>query len=537
MIGEGERYDAIVIGSGVGGLACASLLAQLRGQRVLVLERHWRLGGFTHAFSRPNAGSWPVGLHYVGQMGDGDPVRAVMDLVTGYQLGWNAMPDPFERFHFPTFTAHQSSCAAEHLASLAERWPEEADGITRFFASVDEAYGYFANHVLRARSEPSIRSRARGPHPLTRLTTREALDLAGVRSPELRALLTAQWGNYGLPPGRSSFIAHAVVARHFRDGGWFPAPGSAGIATGARAMIESAGGACLTSHEVTQVLVNRDRAIGVRALRGRSPRVESSEFFAPLVISDVGAWATFTRLLPPDACGVAAALRELGRLDESSSAVQLFVGLENSPASLGARGENHWMFTDCDHDLTYDRRNALVDGTVATAYLSFPSLKEGSARHHTAEVVAPLDYAPLARWRDRSWRRRGPDYEEVKQRIADSLLAFADRHLPGLRALTAFVELATPLTVERFTGHREGAIYGLAPMPERFSMRCLDVATPIRGLLLTGSDVSAAGVVGALMGGVATTGHVLGSGGLARVLAAAAGRSRLAPTRPQWTTV
>ena len=65
--GDDERYDAIVIGSGMGGLTCASLLAQLRGLRVLVLERHWRLGGFTHWFRRPNVGRFDVGLHYVGR--------------------------------------------------------------------------------------------------------------------------------------------------------------------------------------------------------------------------------------------------------------------------------------------------------------------------------------------------------------------------------------------------------------------------------------------------------------------------------------
>ena len=531
MTTESERYDAIVIGSGIGGLTCASLLAQLRGLRVLVLERHWRLGGFTHSFSRPNAGPWPVGLHYVGQMGDGDPVRAVMDLVTGHRLGWSPMPDPFERFHFPTFTAEQSSDPGVHLASLTERWPREADAVVRYFSAVDEAYEYFASRILprRSASERPRTSGSQRSFGLAHLTTREALDAAGVQSPELRAVLTAQWGNYGLPPGRSSFVAHAIVTRHFRNGGWFPSDGSAGLADGARAEIEAAGGACRTAHEVERVLVERDRAIGVRVRRRHAWKGEHRDYLAPLVISDAGASTTFRALLPPDSPGAAEALRALSPLDEGSSAVQLFVALRDSPASLGARGENHWMFAGCDHDVLFERRNGLADGIVATAYLSFPSLKaEATPHHHTAELVAPLDYAPLAPWKDGVWRRRGREYETVKERISSALLAFADRHLPGLLPLTESTELGTPLTVERFTGHRGGAIYGLAPVPQRFAMQCLDVATPIRGLLLTGSDVAAAGIVGALMGGVATAGYVLGPGGMARVLAAARGRAAFA---------
>ena len=66
-----SEYDAIVIGSGIGGLAFARIMAKLRKWRVLVLERHFKIGGFTHTFTRPGGWSWDVGLLYVGDMGEG----------------------------------------------------------------------------------------------------------------------------------------------------------------------------------------------------------------------------------------------------------------------------------------------------------------------------------------------------------------------------------------------------------------------------------------------------------------------------------
>ena len=60
-------YDAIVIGSGMGGLTAAAVLARIKGYRVLVLEQHFKLGGFTHTFQRPGGYNWDVGLHYVGK--------------------------------------------------------------------------------------------------------------------------------------------------------------------------------------------------------------------------------------------------------------------------------------------------------------------------------------------------------------------------------------------------------------------------------------------------------------------------------------
>ena len=95
-----ESYDAVIIGSGIGGLAAGSLLAQLGGRRVCVLERHFTLGGFTHAFTRRGY-HWDVGLHYVGQMGKGEQSRRLMDLVTGGEVDWQRLPEEFDVFHYP----------------------------------------------------------------------------------------------------------------------------------------------------------------------------------------------------------------------------------------------------------------------------------------------------------------------------------------------------------------------------------------------------------------------------------------------------
>src|SRR6202163_3539800 len=92
-----DRWDAIVIGSGIGGLAAAALLAKHGGKRVLVLERHYVAGGFTHSFHRPGY-EWDVGVHYVGQVQDTSSfLRRVFDHLTGGRLKWSAMPDVYDR--------------------------------------------------------------------------------------------------------------------------------------------------------------------------------------------------------------------------------------------------------------------------------------------------------------------------------------------------------------------------------------------------------------------------------------------------------
>ena len=82
-----EYYDAIVIGSGIGGLTSAAILSKA-GKKVLVLEQHYTAGGYTHSYSR-NGYEWDVGVHYIGEVGDpSSPLRKVFDFISNSQLKW-----------------------------------------------------------------------------------------------------------------------------------------------------------------------------------------------------------------------------------------------------------------------------------------------------------------------------------------------------------------------------------------------------------------------------------------------------------------
>jgi len=89
------NYDAIVIGSGIGGLTCARSLSAM-GKKVLVLEQHYTAGGFTHAYSREGY-EWDVGVHYIGDVGYPTITRNLFDFVSNNQLKWAAMDPVYDR--------------------------------------------------------------------------------------------------------------------------------------------------------------------------------------------------------------------------------------------------------------------------------------------------------------------------------------------------------------------------------------------------------------------------------------------------------
>jgi all-trans-retinol 13,14-reductase len=138
-------------------------------------------------------------------------------------------------------------------------------------------------------------------------------------------------------------------------------------------------------------------------------------------------------------------------------------------------------------------------------------------------VIGVAPYAWFERWEGTPWKKRGDDYEALKQRLSDRLLAELVRQCPQVAGAIDHVELSTPLSTRHFAGHPRGEIYGLSHGPARFAARDLRPETPVRGLYLTGADICTAGVGGAVMGGVLTATVVAKKNLLTAILAPAAG--------------
>ena len=521
-------FDAIVIGSGMGALSVASILAQMNDKRVLVIERHFEIGGFTHSFRRKGY-SWDVGLHYVGDMHEGSMLKSIMDYVTGGRLKWEKMPENFERFIYPGLVFDVPADPVEYRSRLTAAFPHEQKAIEKYFKDIDAATGLyrqvFMGRLLPAADLPDHESgKPDGAGTLLQMTTEDYLR-ANISDEKLRVLLTSQWGDYGVPAARSSFAIHALIVSHYLKGAYYPHGGAERIARIVEEIVESRGGAFLTNSEAIGIITQNGGAEGVRVRH--MPQDETAEYFSKTIISDAGAVATYKRLLAgSEDRRIGKYVRELTPLDSGMSAVILFLGFHSSPEGLGIRGENWWINETTEPLDEKAQSDRLLRGAPAAAYLSFPSIKAGDGRPSTAEIIALVDPACFAPWRGQPWRRRDPAYYALKDKITGGLLALVERHIPGFGALVAYQELATPLTIEHFSGREEGRMYGVVDVPEKFNTSALQAETPIRGLYLTGSDVCSLGIGGALMGGVGTASVLNGPSGFSLIMNAAMSASR-----------
>lgn len=505
---QSNQYDVIVLGSGMGGLTTASILAQLAKKRVLVLEKHFKLGGFTHSFRRKKY-EWDVGVHYVGDMDPTSMTRGIMDLVTKRGVQWHKMNTPFERFMFPTGTFDVHDDQKKFIADLKDRFPHEKESIDKYFKDLVRAQSWMIRWFVSKQYTPWIaKAMQYFGSELAGTTTSDYLGY--IQDPLLKAILTAQWPDFGSPPSKSAFGFHATVAADFLKGGYYPIGGSQQISKHAAAAIEEFGGDCLVNHEVLEVLVEKERACGVRALH----KGKEVEFRAPCIVSNIGAASTFSKLVPTPFCPHEK--EQAKQLKRGVSANIVFVGLKEDPRSIGCDDRNYWIYSRLDHD-THARIRDGEPERIDGAFVSFGSLRDPEQTNHTAQIVHFSEATSWAEFADTKWKRRGNAYEDHKERIAIEMLNYVDKHLPGFRGLVDYYELSTPLTVQSFTSHPHGQIYGQPCDAARLFQHQWRIGTSLKGLYLTGSDVGTPGVNGAMMAGVMTAGKLMGPLGLAKI--------------------
>ncbi|HAN31844.1 MAG TPA: FAD-dependent oxidoreductase [Myxococcales bacterium] len=500
---EGKSYDAIVIGSGMGGMTCAALLAK-QGKKVLVLEQHYAPGGFTHTFRRRGY-LWDVGVHAVGEVTRKSMPGRVLHALTDGKLKWASLGKTYDEFYFPDGKRIDFPDSKQQFReNLVAAFPEEEEAIDRYLELVRttcKAMGsYYMGRALPRKLGflAGLLPGHKDPIDFSRTTLQVISELTD--NPQLQTVFAAQWGYYGSIPRRSSWVMQALVVKHFWHGGYYPVDGSAAIADHMLQTVADAGGWTLASADVERIDIKGNKATGVTLKDGRS-------FAAKQIFSAAGVQSTVRRLLP-DAVASKPWAEEIKTLRPASAHVCLYIGFKGDIRKAGAGSANKWFYDTWSLDFdTWDVSDRDKMDTADILYCSFPSLKDpnydpGNEQRHTGEVVTFVPWEVFKPWTDTKWRRRGEQYDALKKKMHDVLLEQFLQRMPELREMVDYSELSTPLSTDKFCRPMRGSIYGLEPTPERFSVDALRPASPIKGLYFAGSEITSVGVIGAMMGGL-----------------------------------
>ena len=511
-------YDAVVIGSGMGGLTTAALLSDL-GWKVCVLEQHYTAGGFTHSYER-NGYEWDVGVHYIGEVGAPTRTRKMFDYLSDGALEWAPMDAEYDRFYVGDKVFNAIAGKKEFRDNLVRQFPNETRAIDAYLKLLDRsgdalsAFGMARTmpELVRWLAKPWIAWRQRGAY---RRNTWDVLsELTDDRN--LIATLCGQWGDMGLPPKRSPFMAHAMIARHYLYGGFYPIGGAWQIAASIIPKIQAAGGEVFTYARVEDIIVENGKVTGVEMQDGH--RIECD-----CVISSAGVDNTFNHLLPAATVERSGYRQHLQNVRPSVAHLGVYIGLQGTAEELGLPRTNFWIYPSNDYDASLDAFLDDASDAFPVVYISFPSAKDPDYENRhpgtsTIEIVAPAPYEWFEKWRDATWGKRGDDYEAFKQALGDRLMEYLYDKLPQICGKVDYFEVSTPLSTNWFGGYQRGELYGLEQSGQRLSQKWLRPKTKIPGLWLTGQDVLTCGVTGAMMAGMITTMSIVGTRKMAPLL-------------------
>ena len=435
-------YDVIVIGAGLGGLAAGAKLAK-EGKRILVLEQHDRPGGCATTFKRRDF-TMEVGLHEM----DGPHPRDIKnriftDIGLGDRVTFLPVPE-FYRFvneRYDLVIPHNPEKARE---ILKQNFPGQEKGIDDYFY-----------HVLNVRRV--LVAHKGKPDRSVGVFLDEIIP-----DEDLKLVLLGNLGYYHDDPYSLSWLYYLNAQGSYYGGtASFIQGGSQCLSNALSKLIEEQGGEVRLNQLVTSIDYTGDKVSGVTFQqmkgkdKGRIEQAAARQFIMNGSVPGLG-----KLLSKKDAASLNRSIKDLAI---GASLLTVYYGFNKPLQEIGNKNYSTFIYDgsvktqkdilENNHSDFSTRSFTFVDYGQVDAQLA-PAGKSVGA-------VCAIDYPSDWEGLDRE------EYTRMKADVADTITERLETVLPGFRESVEYVEVATSLSVERFTLNPGGAVYGFAQHPNR----------------------------------------------------------------------
>jgi phytoene desaturase len=475
-----ETYDAVVVGGGGGGLGAAAALAR-GGQKVILLEKSYKVGGCMTAFERGDY-RFEASLHAYDGLVDGHGMNVDVWKALGI---WGRVPivrpDPMYVGVYPDYDFPVPADADTYKAALKQKFPAEADGIDALFAEVADI-----TRILDAYMVANITGVP------AELTSDDLVKLTGVMGQTLEAFLAqyihdsqlltiwAQLSGFaGTKPHDVSALFFLAMWGSYHLGGYhYFQGGSQAVSNALAAVIQENSGVVRTNSQVSKIVVENGLATQVQTVDGAC-------YNTSYVVSNANALDTVLSMVGADKFP-ADYVTKLNQMTIGLSVFVIFMGVDHDYTD--AFGGSHEMMINTGYDLdaAFDAVRACSINDTEFSLTNYSVVDPGvaPAGKNVITLTSQLDFDCFNKW---DWDTSHATYKARKEAVAEQYLARAEAILPGLRGHIEVMEIATPQTVKGYTFNPKGTIFGWDNVLSQSTNNRLGQQTPVTNLYLAGA--------------------------------------------------
>jgi len=489
-----NHYDVIVIGSGIGGLTSAALLAK-SGQSVLVLEAHDRPGGYAHGFKRKKY-NFDSGVHLISGCGaegysGGQVIYKTLHALNMLDEIEFISINPFSHANFPELSIALPQKIDHFVATLSKQFPSEADGIkvlTELCLQLSEEITIADELMADVDLE-----RAQQLMPALFKYRRSTLaEVAGqyISDPKLLGVFASNWPYLGLPPSQVSFVYWSTMLMGYMvDGAYYCKGSFQQLANTLVKGLQRYNGEIQYKSAVEKIIIENNCVAGVIVNNQRinAKTVISNADFKQTVYDMVGEQYFPSRYL-----------QRIKKMQHSLSIFAVYIATDLNLAEMGVCHES-FCYQDFNHDKNYSRTQ---QGDISWISITAPTLVDQELAPkgvHLLMLTTLLPYQAAE-----SWKLEKPKFMQTMVDIAAQTIPELENHI-------LYCEGGSPATMHRYTQNHQGAAYGWDVTPGQVGPARIQNQSPIKGLYFAGHWASpGGGVYGVSVSGVQAAQKVLG---------------------------
>ena len=491
------KYDVVIIGSGMGGLCCAYILAK-EGKRVCVLEKNRQIGGSLQIYSRDKT-IFETGVHYLGGLAEGQNLNAYFNyfglmkelkLQKLDQNGYDIISFKDDEQRYPHAQGYDN-----FVEQLAQQFPHERENLNTYITKIKEVCASFPLYNLSSKKKD--------------ITTAWHLQIDSksvinsiFKDPKLQQVIGGSNMLYAGLENKTPFYVHALVVDSYIQSAYRCIDGSSQIAKILSTNIKKLGGEILNYSEAKFFHFDGSEIESVELTNGEC--IEGKTFISGIDLSK-----TLDMIEGPH---IRTAYRK--RINSLENTVSSFlVNVVVKPEAMphynhniyhctapdiwtgGNYTEKSWPETIGLFTTTSSRNPHFTENFTALAYMRY----EECAKWENTKSIIPNNI-----------NNRGEDYEAFKIEKAEKILDVLEMRLPGTRSKIQSYTTASPITYRDYIGSRDGSLYGIIKDYTEPLKSFITPRTKISNLFLTGQNLNLHGIMGVTVSSVVTCSDVLG---------------------------